>query len=156
MWLRVLVVVLALCGAARAQSFSVGAQTGITVNFGLPSTFSIVLTGELRRLVGGFGVRTTLGVSHNFEFAADALYRFDDSPQGLLYMGGGLGLANVPLRTKAGMGFFQWDGELRGVIGYEWIVATNLRLCLEGVVRFPFSSDGRFGLMFGIVWLWGS
>jgi hypothetical protein len=153
MWLRVLIIILALGSVSRAQTFSFGAQTGITVNFGLPSTFSLVLTGEARRLVGGFGVRTTLGVSHNLEVSADALYRFDDSPQGLLYMGGGLGLANVPIRNRAGVGSFQWDGELRGVIGYEWIVATNLRLNLEGVVRFPFSSDGRFGLMFGIVWL---
>jgi hypothetical protein len=155
MWLRVLIVILALSGATRAQSWSVGAQTGLTVNFGLSSTFSITLTGEARRLVGGFGVRTTLGVSHGLEVSADGLYRFDDSPQGLLYIGGGLGFSSVPIRNKAGVGSFQWDGELRGVLGYEWIVATNLRLSLEGVVRFPFSSDGRFGLFFGIVWLLG-
>jgi hypothetical protein len=152
MWLRVLVVVFTLSSLANAQQFSLGGQMGLTFNFGLPSSFSLLVSTEARRLAGGFGVRGTLGVSHALEVAVDGVYRFDDSPQGLLYIGGGLGLSSIPRATN-GVGRFEWDGELRGVIGYEWEIGSNLRVCLEGVVRAPFSSDPRLAVLIGLVWL---
>ncbi|NJK44952.1 MAG: hypothetical protein HC933_12270 [Pleurocapsa sp. SU_196_0] len=97
-------------------------------------------------------MRGTLGVSHALEIAVDGVYRFDDSPQGLLYIGGGLGLGSIPRATN-GVGRFEWDGELRGVIGYEWEIGSNLRVSLEGVVRAPFGSDPRLAILLGLVWL---
>ncbi len=141
---RVLVVVFAvLCfclpGVAGAQRFSLGARVELILNFAQVSSFAPQLSGEARGLVGAFGVRGSLGFSDGVEISLDGVYRFDGLNQGLLYLAGGLG--------------FSRTAELRGVVGYEWDIGSNLRVCAEGVARFPFLGEPRLGLSVGLVYL---
>jgi hypothetical protein len=139
MWFRRLLVVLAFSSVANAQSLSFGARTELILNFGQRSSFAGFVTGEARGLIGMFGVRAALGFSDAFELAVDGVYRFDGSVYGNLYLGGGLG--------------FSRSGEVRGLIGYEWDIGSNLRVSAEAVTRFPFLGEPRLSLGLGLVWV---
>jgi hypothetical protein len=139
MWFRSLLAVIAFSGIANAQSFSFGTRAELILNFGQRSSFAGLAIVEARGLVGAFGVRAELGFSDTFELALDGVYRFDGSVYGNLYLGGGLG--------------FSRSGEVRGLIGYEWDIGSNLRVSAEAVTRFPFSGEPRLALSLGLVWV---
>jgi hypothetical protein len=139
MWFRSLLAVIAFSGIAHAQSFSFGARTELILNFGQRSSFAGLVMGEARGLVAAFGVRGELGFSDAFELAVDGVYRFDGSVYGNLYLGGGLG--------------FSRSGEMRGLIGYEWDIGSDLRVSAEAVTRFPFLGEPRLALSLGLVWV---
>ncbi len=139
MWLRVLLITFACGSGAAAQQLSFGAQAGLILNFAQASRFAGVLTAEARGLTaGGVGLRGSLGFSDAFEIALDGMYRFDGSDYGNLYVGLGLGASR--------------SVEFRALVGYEWDIGSNLRVCAESVVRVPTASDPRLSFALGLVY----
>lgn len=138
MWLRILLITLACGSSALAQQFSFGAQTGLILNFAQPSSYALVLTAEARGLTAGVGLRGSAGFSDAFEIALDGMYRFDGSDYGNLYIGLGLGLSRRV--------------EFRALVGYEWDIGSNLRVCAESVVRVSTLSDLRLSFALGLVY----
>lgn len=139
MCFRLLLVILMLSSGAAAQQFSFGAQAALILNFAQPSSFAGLLSAEARGLAAGFGMRGSAGLSDALEIAVDGIYRFDGSDYGKLYVGAGLGLSR--------------SVEFRALVGYEWDIGSRLRICAEGVLRVPTSSDPRLSFGLGLVYL---
>lgn len=129
---RGLIGVLVFGGAGLAQNLHVGVRTGGAVSFPGVTAFLLGAQLEARGLIGDeFGVRFDLGLNSGVGLLA--VTRPIPDAFGPLYLGLGVGYAFDPVSHAL---------DARALIGYEWLILPELRVLIEGLVRFPLDGSG--------------